>query len=289
MSSAIELPSGERLGFTLFVALLVHALILFGVSFKLTINKQTSPTLEITLATHKSSEAPDEADFLAQFDQQGSGTADEAKQITTEQVAEFADTEIQEVREAQLARTQQERPEDKVVTTVSKSRSLTSTDPSQERQEEVAIAGDGDNTVPVSEQIASLKARLDEQREAYAKKPRVRRLTSVAAKASVEASYLYQWSQKVEFVGNRNFPQEALAEGIRGNLRLLAVVDRDGTLLSAEILQSSGYRVLDDAAIQIVHLSSPFPPFPKEIRETADRLEIIRTWSFEITGLSTGS
>ena len=150
------------------------------------------------------------------------------------------------------------------------------------------IAGDGEQTIPVSEQIASLKAKLDKQRQAYAKRPRVRRLTSVAAKASVDAEYLYHWSQKVEFVGNRNFPKAAIDAGIAGKLRLLAVVDSSGKLVSAKILQSSNYRVLDDAALQIVHLSSPFKPFPEEIIKTTDQLEIIRTWNFEISGLSTG-
>jgi len=55
-----------------------------------------------------------------------------------------------------------------------------------------------------------------------------------------------------------------------------------------EILNSSGSKVLDDAAIRIVRLSAPFAPFPPEMREDVDQLEIIRTWSFERRGLSSG-
>ncbi|BFM05261.1 energy transducer TonB [Halioxenophilus aromaticivorans] len=288
-TTAYTAPSTERLSFTLFVAALVHALLIFGVTFNLMVNKTASPKLEITLATHQSDDAPEEADFLAQSNQQGSGTAEEPKQITTEQVAEFSSTEIQEVREAQIARTQAELPERELVATEAESTVEAAIKPVEEEQTEQAVEGDSERTVPVSEQIASLKAKLDKQREAYAKRPRIRRLTSVAAKASVDAAYLYQWSQKIEFIGNKNFPQQALDQKLSGKLRLLAVIDKDGTLLSAEILHSSGYRVLDDAAVQIVHMASPFAPFPKEIAESADRLEIIRTWNFEITGLSTGS
>jgi protein TonB len=61
----------------------------------------------------------------------------------------------------------------------------------------------------------------------------------------------------------------------------------DGSVEMIEVLQSSGHQILDDAALQIVKLSSPFPRFPKEITRNADKLEIIRTWRFEITGLST--
>jgi protein TonB len=55
------------------------------------------------------------------------------------------------------------------------------------------------------------------------------------------------------------------------------------------ILESSGEAVLDDAAQQIVRLAAPFAPFPTEIRKEADRLEIIRTWRFEMTGFSTAA
>ena len=278
----------DRILFTLFIAVVLHLFLLYQVGVGVSINRQVSPTLDITLATHQSQGEPAEADFLAQFNQEGSGTLDEAKQITTEQVSEFDDTQIREVREAQLAKTERSTPEKNVVTTNASSRQSANAKPTQELEAKESVQGDGDKTVPVSEQIASLKAKLDKQRQAYAKRPRVRRLTSVAAKASVDAEYLYHWSQKVEFVGNRNFPKEAMNAGTSGKLRQLAVVDRTGKLVSANILQSSGYRVLDDAAIQIVHLSSPFKPFPEEILETTDRLEIIRTWNFEVSGLSTG-
>ncbi len=55
------------------------------------------------------------------------------------------------------------------------------------------------------------------------------------------------------------------------------------------MLHSSGHRLLDQAAVQIVHLAAPFNSFPPEIRQEYDRLEIIRTWNFEIAGLSTSA
>jgi TonB family C-terminal domain len=88
-------------------------------------------------------------------------------------------------------------------------------------------------------------------------------------------------------VGNSNFPEEALDKAIFGYLRMAVLVNRDGTVENIEILQSSGHRILDDAAQQIVRLAAPFSRFPPEIQKNADQLEIIRTWKFEITGLST--
>jgi protein TonB len=64
-------------------------------------------------------------------------------------------------------------------------------------------------------------------------------------------------------------------------LRLLVALNPDGQVVDIEILASSGHRILDDAAIRIVQLASPFQSFPVEMRKSVDRLEIIRTWKFE--------
>ena len=58
-------------------------------------------------------------------------------------------------------------------------------------------------------------------------------------------------------------------------------LDRDGTINELRILESSGKKVLDDAALRIVRLSAPFAPFTEEMRKQTDILEIIRTWQFK--------
>ncbi|NQY04376.1 MAG: TonB family protein, partial [Halieaceae bacterium] len=62
----------------------------------------------------------------------------------------------------------------------------------------------------------------------------------------------------------------------------------DGVLEDIRVLSSSGYSVLDDAAVKIVRMAAPFAPFPNELRATTDRLEIIRTWQFQENALSSG-
>ena len=54
----------------------------------------------------------------------------------------------------------------------------------------------------------------------------------------------------------------------------------DGSLKEVKLLESSGEPVLDEAAIRIVRLASPFAPFPDDLRQSTDVLEIIRTWQF---------
>jgi periplasmic protein TonB len=77
-----------------------------------------------------------------------------------------------------------------------------------------------------------------------------------------------------------NYPEEARRDQLYGSLRLMVAITPDGTLKDVRILDSSGYKVLDDAAIRIVKQAAPFAPFPEEMRRNTDILEIIRTWQF---------
>jgi protein TonB len=74
--------------------------------------------------------------------------------------------------------------------------------------------------------------------------------------------------------------------GIYGDLRLLVVIRQDGSLEDIRVLSSSGYAVLDEAAIKIVRMAAPYSPFPPELMATTDKLEIIRTWQFRENRLS---
>ncbi len=65
-----------------------------------------------------------------------------------------------------------------------------------------------------------------------------------------------------------------------GNLILHVAVRQDGSVEQVRVLHSSGHKLLDDAAVRIVWLAAPFSPFPQEIREELDILDITRTWQF---------
>lgn len=300
MSTAVETidlsapapDAGDRLSFTLFMAIVVHALIILGVNFKMPEATNTSQTIEITLATHKSLRAPEQADFLAQHNQEASGTEDTARQLTTERHAEFADSQVRDVNPIPqiAAASPNQKKEQEIITTTSTSTFKTelkkNPDPHEEKQQRDGLLEDQST---VTTEIASLQAKLDKQQQEYAKRPRIRTLTSVSAKESFDAKYLHEWGEKIERIGNRNYPPEALNKHITGKLRLSVVINPDGTIFEINILQSSGKSILDDAARQIVRLSAPFAKFPPEIRLHSDRLQIIRTWNFEITGLSTSA
>ena len=284
-----QVDPGDRLSFTLFLALVLHVLLVFKLNFKLPDKTSGSQTIEITLATHKSLHAPENADFLAQHNQEASGTLDKAQQLTTERQAEFADTQVRDVNPVpqQQAASRLQNKEQQLLTTSGQNirHAQVKLNP-DERQAQDNIKGMIEDQPLISAEIASLQAKLDKQRQEYARRPRVRTLTSVSTKASFDAKYLNDWAVKIEQMGTRNYPREALNRRITGNLRMSVVLHPDGTIYEMTILQSSGQRLLDDAARQIVRMASPFAAFPPEIRSQVDRLQIIRTWSFQINGKS---
>lgn len=274
----------ERVSFSLFLSIVIHLIIVLGVGFTAYKKSAIPPTLEITLAQHTSVDEPEQADFLAQHNQLASGTLEQRRELTADAHAEFADTRINPVKPLPSIQTTalQKREQKPVVTTTTTQKNKSSTTPEELHPEEsVAIKGEQATVMDFTTELASLQAKLDRQRQQYAKRPRVRTLTSVAAKSSVDAEYLYRWQEKIEMLGNLNYPEEARRKHLYGNLRLLVTVLPNGNVAKIELLKSSGHVVLDQAAMRIVRMAAPFPPFPDALKKDIDRLEIIRTWRFE--------
>ncbi|MGH1487350.1 MAG: TonB family protein [Cellvibrionaceae bacterium] len=282
-----DVSSSDRLSFTVFLAIALHGLIIFGIAFELSLPDESAPSVTVTLATHESKEAPEEADFVAQANQIGSGTLEEAKQITTDQLSPFSSETIEQTQLLNETRAATRADANNDVITTTESDTVIASKPTDIEAMESKEGKDTRDIQNLTQEIASLNAKLDKQRQQYAKRPRERVLTSVSTKTSRDAAYLNDWTRKVEVVGNENFPREAISQRITGELRLQSVIRWDGALIKAEILDSSGHRILDDAALQIIHRAAPFLPFPPDIRKDTDQLVIIRTWHFEINGLST--
>lgn len=288
-TAAADISTGDRLSFTFFIAIAVHAMLIFGIGFTIDSGPKIAPTLNITIATHKSQAPPEKADFIAQHNQQASGTIDEVKELTVREVAEIQDVRIRDISpNPEIKASQKSEISKRVVTTQNASTQKINTQTkSNENQQKEDRKGEVENAPVLSPEFASLQAKLDQLKQDLARQPRIRRLTSVSTRASYDAYYLNSWAEKIEAVGNNNFPTAALENAIFGNLRLSVMLLPNGAVDKIEILQSSGHSILDEAAKNIVRLASPFEAFPKEIRSNTDKLEIIRTWRFEITGLKT--
>ena len=271
----------DRLGFTLFLAALVHVALILGLSFSFAEPGQISKTLEITLSTFKSAEKPKEADFLAQNNQQGSGTLDKKAAPKTTEQALFQDTEVKRVTppSAPPASAHKEKPK-AAVATRSPQAQKTPVKTAQTKPQPASRPAPVFDSSQLSAEIASLEAQLAQEQQLYAKRPKIHRLNAASTMRDKGAWYKEEWRKKIERIGNLNYPDEARRQRIYGSLRLLVSINRDGTLYEVQVLESSGQDTLDQAALRIVRLAAPFAPFNKDLAEF-DRLEIIRTWRFE--------
>lgn len=292
MSSAAHYldPDAEarhnRLGFMFLLALALHAAVILGITFEQELREPRASRLDITLAQYKSDKAPERADFLAQENQEGSGTLEQKAQLTARETADFHDNAIREISpQQQVAARPDSARQQTAITTTALAR--TQVVRPNAKAAEHAEQAQGDLTIlQRSLEIASLQAKLDTQRQAYAARPRVRRLTSVASRRSEDALYLNNWRTRIEQVGNANYPEQARQQRIFGELRLMVALLPNGEVHEIRVLKSSGQKLLDEAAMRIVHLAAPYEPFPLDMRRSVDVLEIIRTWRFHHDRLS---
>ncbi len=284
---AVQVSDFDRFSFTLFIALAVHAIVVLGITFAPEPPRTSAQTMEITLSQFDDEQAPEEADFLAETNQQGSGTEEAAVEMTSPEPSEVSQSEIAEVQPEPPSQVEPVSRQQQAVVDTSSKRDEKTAEPEAKtpEPEESLPVRKKKSLMERSLEIASLEARFDKQRQAYARKPRIMRVTAASTLKSTNAAYVRNWIDKVVRVGNINYPSEARRSGLYGNARILVSLRKDGTVKELAILESSGSTVLDDAAIRIVRMAAPFAPFPESLGDKVDELEIIRTWVFERQGL----
>lgn len=280
--SASAVSSNDRLTFTIFVACMLHAILIFGIVF--TAPRVNMPhVMEVTLAQHRSKVTDKNADFLADANQQGSGTLDSAALITSPHQSRFHDQTINDIQpEESRVLTQAVTAQQKqVLTTTARSTRRVDTRKAQEQREAQAESREAQLAIAwQSDDIASLQARLAAKKQAYAKRPRVRSVSTVSTRYDRDAAYVDAFRSRVEEIGNKNYPALARQRKIYGNVRLMVAILPTGQIKDITTLKSSGHAILDEAARQSVRLAAPFQPFPAAIRSDTDILQVIRTWKF---------
>lgn len=273
--------STDRLLFATFVAIVAHLLLLL-ISFDLLDPPKVSKALEITLASYESKNRPEKADFLAQTDQEGSGTLEDKARLTTNQQAQIADNKHRKVspQPQQQVVKQQKTQKSDVVTTKGRSKQKIAAETKHQKKQQTNRREETKPQIDLSAEVAAVQAQLDQQVQQYARRPKIHRITAASTMRDKGAFYKEAWRRKVEKLGNINYPDKARQKKIYGSLRLVAVINADGSINRVEISKSSGKRVLDDAAIRIVKSAAPYAPFGDDLREF-DQVEIIRTFRFE--------
>ncbi|MDX1341457.1 MAG: energy transducer TonB [Reinekea sp.] len=285
-NQAARVGAFDRLSFTVFLALALHALLIFGIGFKNDVSTSRSPTLDVTLSLHRSDDhvRDEDADFLADADQQGSGTLEDKALLKTTEQADIEDNQIFHTTPTiqQIAFSQLSVSHDRIIATNARSDHSALAESQDDGSAEQPVQTDERLILNNITDVSTLKALLDESRQSYAKRPRVRTLTAVSTKRATDANYIFNWLDKVERIGNQNYPEAARKQRISGSVRLAVSINSDGTLRSVQVTGSSGHTMLDQAAKQIVYLAAPFTEFNAEMLDEYDVLEIIRTWQFRV-------
>jgi len=280
----------DRLLIALFLAAVVHAVVIFGIRFELESPKpkKVSRSLDITLITQPTKERPKKADVLAQKNQVGTGERKKKVQPARRQrpqpINREAPKRARTSNSTTVAPAEPAKPakrESRPVVTQPKSEEKIAAAPTREPAARTATKKHPSlSAADLSRQIAQVGAEYSRATAQYAKRKKIVFINSVNAHKYTAAAYERAWQDKVERIGNLNFPEEARRKKLSGNLLLSVGINQDGTIYNIEVRRSSGYKVLDDAAKRIVRLAAPFAAFPQELREQADVLVITRTWKF---------
>jgi protein TonB len=271
---------------TLPAAVIVHAVVIAGVGFGLpdTGKIQRAPLLDITLVNTHSDTAPDKADYIAQANQKGSGTLNK-KNRPTSPLASMNPNDLSgesPVKSFESTPAVVPKPDPQLLTTKGKTPKYINKRP---EKEEIKDPKPVDKEISdATDEIAQLMAEMNKEEQHYANRPRIHFIDSISAKSAIEAAYIDAWAKKLERIGNINFPEEALRLSLSGTLILNTTLDRAGRVVEIGIDSSSGSRILDNAALRIVKLASPYEPLPHEIRAKYDQLNITRSIIFHREG-----
>ncbi|MDH5229269.1 MAG: energy transducer TonB [Gammaproteobacteria bacterium] len=278
--------SRDRLKLTMIVATALHAVVILGVGFGWMENLKESDLsnhIEVTLVNTQTEKAPDEAEYIAQANQEGSGGGTTDDRVRPETIL----SPLVPSNEARIVSPtppiftppREQRDTRSNVMTVIKSEDRHASDV-EKMQKQESDSPSLAQLISSSMEIASLEVEVGRAIQAYSKMPK-REYISARTREHVQAAYMHAWVRKVEALGNEYFPAEAKKRNLSGSLVLEVIINPNGTVADIVIRKSSGVRILDDAAIQTVRRAAPFAPIPDEIlKKDIDQLVIVRTWQY---------
>ena len=276
----------DRLGFTCYLAALVHGAFIFGVA---PAPREPAPpryeTMEVVLV-QRPDETLSETARLAQANQQSGG------EVPLETAPALPQPDADQQTEAPaLPKTPPPAPRVPQLQTIVDAmpfpaESLKPLSIEAPAMEAVEVAPSVKTPEPSATALLTEGLRMVAKNAAAQRQPETnlagprRKFISASSREYKYAAYMEAWRAKVERVGNLNYPEEARQRGISGNLVLDVALTPDGAIHQITVRRSSGHKILDEAAIRIVELAAPYAPFPPSIRADTDLLHITRTWQF---------
>jgi protein TonB len=267
----------RNLTLALAVSVFLHA-ILLSIHFKLpqALDQAREQALDVILVNARHAAKPTQAQAKAQANLDGGGNTEEPRRAKTPLPPTQQEQAGDDLASAQARVVQMEARQRELLTQTQPARTV------QVDAERLPPAPgneiSGRDLATRALALARLEGEIARNIEEYNQRPK-RRFLGARVTEYRFAQYVEDWRQKVERVGNLNYPDSAKGK-LYGSLVLTVAIKQDGELERVEINRSSGHPVLDEAARRIVRLAAPYAVFPEAVRRDTDILEITRTWSF---------
>ena len=280
-------PVPDRLPPMLFLAALVHGILIIGITFNAVLGSETSDaiSLEVTIVADpdQNIERPEKAEYLAQASQQGGGNTQEQVRPSAPLQSEVPIDNIGDESGDSLADSALFKDTADQVLTSRAEQDLRvmdkpRDDPSPDESNAILLESGVVQTLPLpNEDKANLLIHDQNLRQL---------VTSVDTKESNIASYLQRWKTKIETIGVKYFPEKGAMQGISGSPTLEVTISASGQLAEVIIRNSSGSKTVDQAALNILRRAAPFDPFPEAIRVDYDQLRFAYKWQFNEMSVS---
>jgi protein TonB len=264
---------------TVFIAALVHGMFILGLTFSTApVHNSTGQGLDVLLTSDELPEAArnDSAAYLAQRTQVGSGntTAHVAQHNRAGTPGSSGSPDDDKPGPQQDASNGGTRADARVIATTA-------------RSPEVLFFSDADSDDAATAQAVQhapvgTDEVVDDTGPVQLRGPERGKTLAPDSREYAYAAYLVNWTRRVERVGTLNFPTAARREGVTASPVIQMVIDARGRLRSTRVEHSSGYPDLDQAALDILKLASPFDPFPPDMAEKTRTLAF--AYEFRFTG-----
>lgn len=259
------------------LAILLHIFVLL-IHFSMPSPSEQS-TKEIAISIRSSNEPVQQADFLAQADQKGSGAFREAHRTSSDTPNPMPnDASTGDAQLESLQKVQQQRElkfEEKVLMTVLSWQKQA--DASQRKKELEQLQSQFQAKAAM---VTSLEAQYLQRQQDFSRQQKIKTVDGIEAKKDASAAYLDKFREKVELYGNRYYPEEAKLQQLKGEVRLMVILNAQGGIRAIRLLESSGHSVLDEAAKSSVRRGAPFGHFDTNMKDISE-LRIVRTWRFD--------
>ena len=280
----IAVGMSPLLKWTLAASIGVHV-ILLSLHFELpSLFKHSVPTppLEVSLVNAKTQSRPSKADFLAQANLDGGGNTDAKRRLSSPLPRAAMDSQQTQIAVAKAQVDTLERQTRELLQQL-RSKNQAPSDRDAKESKRTDSANTFQELSAKALELQRLEAQIAREFDSYQQRPKKKHIGARATEYRF-ARYVEDWRQKVERVGNANYPAIARAQKLYGSLVLTVGIKADGRIETIEVDRGSGNKILDASALKIVELASPYAPFPADIRSDTDIIYITRTWSFTRAG-----